>query len=85
MSNRCSTAVGINGLVERDGEKRAVWLIVSLLSFSSPTRLQQAEVVDDLDVDYTQAKIPPHLEPRNIRKIKETTAGMQLDVRLLPS
>ncbi|KAL7413364.1 HAD-like domain-containing protein [Mrakia frigida] len=49
-------------------------------SFKDPTRLQQAEVVDDLDVDYTQAKIPPHLEPRNIRKIKETTAGMQLDL-----
>jgi ubiquitin-like domain-containing CTD phosphatase 1 len=47
----------------------------------SPTRLQQAELIDDLDLDYTlSTRTPPHLEPRNIRKIKETTASLELDL-----
>lgn len=36
--------------------------------------------MDDFDVDYARAEVPPHLEPRNVRKVREHSSTLQLDL-----
>lgn len=51
-------------------------------SFKDPTRLQQEEIVDDFDVDYSSARVPPHQVTNLIEPARQPSHSTRLFDRI---